>query len=374
METVRAIIANPEHEADLFWRTGFWAPDPLIYLEVEGEGRLLVNDLELSRAMESARVAAEPSTPYADRLRQTLSRPPLLADILHAYLEDRGLGTCELLMPGSTAARQVDRLRELGHSVRLADSPFWPERRHKTAQELASIEEALRHTERVMAMARKVIWGADINGDRLFWEGSPLTSERVRSLIQVELLTQGFAAGTPIVACGEQATMPHERGSGPLLAHQPIVVDIFPTSLTTRYSADMTRTVVRGRVRDELARMHQAVADAVRTVLDHLRPGADGKDLHQMVVDLFDRRGFATGTVDGRPQGFIHGTGHGVGLDIHEPPRISKDSQVLEEGDVVTVEPGLYYPGVGGVRIEELVVVTSDGCRDLCTLDWNLTP
>ncbi len=254
----------------------------------------------------------------------------------------------------------------------MPHGPFWPERRHKTAWEIAQIAEAMRVTEAVLDKARRMIRGADVDGDLLVVDGEVLTSERVRAFIQVELLAPGFAGAPPIVACGDQATLPHEVGHGPLRTGQTIILDVFPTSQTTRYAADTTRTVVHGTPPPEVVRMHRAVADAVTTVLTHLRAGVDGRALHEMVLSLFERRGFVTETVNGRPQGFIHGTGHGLGLDVHETPRISKDSQILEEGDVVTVEPGLYYPGIGGVRIEDVVVVTATGCRNLCSLDWEL--
>lgn len=372
MDPIRAMIANPERDADLYWRTGFRAPDPLIYIETGDTKTLVVSDLELGRAKETARVGAVAMAPYRERLRETMPGIPILADILHAYLEDHHATAAPLLMPGSTAARQVDRLRELGHAVTLAETPFWPERRHKTEWEIMQMAEAMRQTERVLDMARRMIRGADVRDGILYVEGEMLTSERVRGFIQVELLKAGYGGDPPIVSCGDQATLPHEIGHGPLRAGETVILDVFPISQTTHYGADTTRTVVHGTPSPQVVKMHRAVADAVTAVLANMKAGVDGKDLHQRVLDIFESRGFTTETVDGRPQGFIHGTGHGLGLDIHEVPRISKESQILEPGDVVTVEPGLYYPGIGGVRIEDVAVVTEHGCRNLCSLDWNL--
>ncbi|MBN1425120.1 aminopeptidase P family protein [Candidatus Fermentibacteria bacterium] len=373
MSEVRAMIANPEKDADLYWRTGFLAPDPLVYLEVGDTKTLIVSDLELGRAKETARVdQVVAMAPYREKLKESLQGIPTLADILHAYLQDTASGALPLCMPGATAARHVDRLRELGHMVTLGDSPFWPQRRHKTAWEIQQMAEAMRQTERVLDMARHMIRGASVRGGVLYSDGDILTSERVRSFIQVELLKAGYAGAPPIVSCGDHATLPHELGHGPMRTGETIILDVFPLSQATRYGADTTRTVVHGTPSTQVVKMHRTVADAVIAVLSNIKAGVDGKDLHQRVLDIFDDRGFVTETVDGKPQGFIHGTGHGLGLDIHEAPRISKDSLILEEGDVVTVEPGLYYPGVGGVRIEDVVVVTSTGCRDLCSLDWEL--
>ena len=369
---IRAMIANPEKEADLYWRTGFRAPDPLIYVEVGDARTLVVSDLELGRAKETARVDAVAMAPIRERLKETMTEPPTLADILHVFLGDQGVGSAPLTMPGSTAARQVDRLRDLGHAVTLGTSPFWPERRHKTEWEIQQIARAMRETERVLDLARTLIRNAESRNGVLHADGEVLTSERVRSFIQVELLKAGYAGDPPIVSCGDQATLPHEIGHGPLRSGETIILDVFPLSQETHYGADTTRTVVHGTPSAQVVRMHRAVADAVIEVLAHMKAGVDGKDLNQRVLDIFEECGFKTETVDGRPQGFFHGTGHGLGLDIHEPPRISKESQVLEPGDVVTVEPGLYYPGVGGVRIEDVAVVTATGCRNLCSLNWDL--
>jgi len=369
---IRAMIANPEREADLYWRTGFRAPDPLIYVEIGDAKTLVVSDLELGRAKETARMDAVAMTPYRERLKEAMATPPTLADILHVYLEEHGAGSSSVVMPGSTAARHVDRLRDLGHTVTLGPSPFWPERRHKTEWEIQQIARAMRETERVLDLARRLIRGAKARDGVLHVDGEILTSERVRDFIQVELLKAGYAGDPPIVSCGDQATLPHEIGHGPLRSGETIILDVFPLSQETHYGADTTRTVVHGIPSAQVVNMHRAVADAVMAVLGHMKAGVDGKDLNQRVVDIFEERGFKTETVDGKPQGFIHGTGHGLGLDIHEQPRISKESQILELGDVVTVEPGLYYPGIGGVRIEDVAVVTAHGCRDLCSLNWDL--
>ncbi|MCU0610698.1 MAG: Xaa-Pro peptidase family protein [Candidatus Eisenbacteria bacterium] len=373
MTDIRAMIANPEKDADIYWRTGFLAPDPLIYVETGNSGTLIVSDLELGRARETARVdSVVAMAPYREKLRESLIGVPTLADILHAYLQDAGAAEAPLTMPGATPARLVDRLRALGHPVALGDSPFWAERRHKTAWEIEQMAEAMRQTERVLDMARSMIRGASVRDGVLYTDGEMLTSERVRGFIQIELLKAGYAGAPPIVSCGDQATLPHEHGHGPLRTGETIILDVFPLSQQTRYGADTTRTVVHGVPSAEVVKMHRAVADAVTAVLTHMKAGVDGRDLHQRVLDIFESRGFRTETVDGKPQGFIHGTGHGLGLDIHETPRISKESQILEEGDVVTVEPGLYYPGIGGVRIEDVAVVTAGGYRNLCSLNWDL--
>jgi Xaa-Pro aminopeptidase len=168
-----------------------------------------------------------------------------------------------------------------------------------------------------------------------------------------------------IVAGGEHACDPHNEGSGPLPAGRSIIFDVFPRSAVSRYFADMSRTVVRGDVSPELKRLYDTVKDAQEEAIGKIKDGADGMRIHHGICARFEKAGYKTGVVEGRMQGYFHGTGHGVGLDIHEAPRISRTGSVLQEGHVVTVEPGLYYPGLGAVRIEDMVLVTKDGCRNL---------
>ena len=164
---------------------------------------------------------------------------------------------------------------------------------------------------------------------------------------------------------GEQACDPHNEGSGPLPAGRGIIFDVFPRSATSRYFADMSRTVVRGAPTSDLKRLYQTVKDAQEEAIEKVKDGAEGMKIHQGICARFEKAGYMTGVVNGRMQGYFHGTGHGVGLDIHEAPRISRTGSLLQEGHVVTVEPGLYYPGLGAVRIEDMVLVTKDGCRNL---------
>jgi len=168
-----------------------------------------------------------------------------------------------------------------------------------------------------------------------------------------------------IIAGGIQACDPHNEGAGPLRANEPIVMDVFPRNTTTRYFADMSRTVVKGRPTLEMKRLFDTVLAAQEEAIASVRDAADGQTIHSEVVRRFEQAGYKTGLLNGRMQGFFHGTGHGVGIDIHEMPRISKSGSRLQTGHVVTVEPGLYYPGIGAARIEDMVLVTDDGCRNL---------
>jgi Xaa-Pro aminopeptidase len=270
-----------------------------------------------------------------------------------------------VLVPANFPFLHAARLQQLGYELQSKREPFYESRVVKTPEEIRHIEAAQRATEAAVAVAHEALRRAEIRGDQFWLSGEILTSERIKKLINVALMERDCIAQHTIVAGGEQACDPHNEGSGPLPAHRSIIFDVFPRSATSRYFADMSRTVIRGRVSPELTRLYETVKDAQDEAITQVRDGADGAKIHQGICDRFERAGYRTGLVNGRMQGYFHGTGHGVGLDIHEAPRISRNGSILREGQVVTVEPGLYYPGLGAVRIEDMVLVTKDGCRNL---------
>ncbi len=213
---------------------------------------------------------------------------------------------------------------------------------------------------------------AEIKDGLLVLEGETLTSESVRRHLDLALLEKDCIAQHTIVSCGVDACDPHNEGSGPLRAHESIIFDIFPRSNKTRYHADMTRTVLKGKAPDALKRLYETVLEGQLLGVSQVKKGVNGREvngreIHQNIIDCFEKKGYKTGMIDGRMQGFFHGTGHGIGLDIHEPPRISKADHILQTGEIVTVEPGLYYPKIGAVRIEDMVLVQDTGCRNLTT-------
>ena len=190
-------------------------------------------------------------------------------------------------------------------------------------------------------------------------------AEELRAAVNTRIMAEGCVPAHTICAPGDQAVDPHEEGHGPIRAHSPVVMDIFPRSERSGYFGDLTRTVVRGRAPERLREVYALVHEGVRLGHRRVRPGADGMAIHREIQELFESRGYATGVRDGRIQGFFHGTGHGLGLEIHEAPSIGKRPSTLRAGHVVTVEPGLYYLGLGGVRIEDVALVTATGSRNL---------
>ncbi len=363
-EIATLFIAASEGDSNLYYATRFVAPDPFIYMEVKGERLLVMSDLEMDRAKTQASVDRVLS--YSELEKQAKAqgvKDPSTIDIVNVVLREAKIR--QLLVPANFPFIHATRLQELGYSMKPKRDPFYEQRVIKTAEEVRHIEASQRATEEAVAAAHATLKQAEIRGQELWLDEAPLTSERIKKLINVKLMERDCVAQHTIVAGGEQACDPHHEGSGPLPAHRSIIFDVFPRSADSRYFADMSRTVIRGTASPELKRLYQTVKDAQEEAITKIKDGADGMKIHQGICDRFEKAGYKTGLVDGRMQGYFHGTGHGVGLDIHEAPRISRTGSLLQEGHVVTVEPGLYYPGLGAVRIEDMVLVTKDGCRNL---------
>jgi Xaa-Pro aminopeptidase len=368
----RLIYADSEHDADLYYLSGFLAGDPFLYLETDGKKTLFLSDLEVDRGRTQGSVdEVSRLAEIAEKLKERAGKPPAdpverLGAQIRIIAEERGLSGFEV--PASFPLSLADVLRGLGLGVRWRRAPFVPERVLKTDDEVGKIRGAIAHTEAAMTAAIERIRAAEIRDGMLVENGEPLTSEMVRFTIDSLLLERNCHAYDAIVAGGEQSVDPHERGHGPLPANLPIILDIFPRDNATRYHGDMTRTVVRGKASAEARSMFEAVGAAKAKAEEMLRDGVDGYDVHLAVMSVFEDAGFRTGVEDGRMVGFFHGTGHGLGLAVHEFPRLSKVHETMRAGHVVTVEPGLYYPGIGGVRLEDDVLITKDGCENLCTL------
>lgn len=363
-EAATLFIAASEYDSNLYYATRFIAPDPFIYLEVKGERMMVMSDLEMDRAKTQATVDRVLSYSEIERkARRQGIKNPVTIDVVHTVLKE--LKVRRLLVPANFPFIHATRLQELGYSLKPKRDPFYEQRVMKSAEEVRHIESSQRATEEAVASAHDLLRRAAIRNGELWSDGAALTSERVKQLINVALMERNCVAQHTIVAGGEQACDPHDEGSGPLPAHRSIIFDVFPRSATSRYFADMSRTVIRGTVRPELRRLYGIVKDAQEEAIAKIKDGADGVKIHQAICSRFEKAGYKTGLANGRMHGYFHGTGHGVGLDIHEAPRISRTGSLLQEGHVVTVEPGLYYPGLGAVRIEDMVLVTKDGCRNL---------
>ncbi|MFN6302518.1 MAG: M24 family metallopeptidase, partial [Planctomycetota bacterium] len=247
----------------------------------------------------------------------------------------------------------------------------------KDAREIEMIRDAQRITEEVMELACSTIARASVDSKGiLVHDGAPLTSERMRTMIDVWLLQRDCSNPGAIVACGPVGADCHDHGHGPLYTAQPVIVDIFPRVKSNLYNGDCTRTVIHGTVSSELTRMHQAVVAAKHAATQAVRAGVTGEQVHQATIRAIESAGYHMGLPSAEaPDSYTsmtHGTGHGLGLEVHEPPLLAVGGPELVVGDVVTIEPGLYCKALGGIRVEDMVVVTEEGCENLNRLHEGL--
>ena len=368
------VIGAPEHDAHAHHLSGFLAPDDVICLRVDRRTYLAVSSLEYGRAEKAAptdELLSYEEMQISKLSRELKSGAKGYAAAIRNLLEKLGAAESPLSVPPTLAVAYADALRDRGLTLDPDGKLFDGLRRAKTPEEVAHVEGAQRAVEAACEHAVSILREAEVGGDGiLVWRGDTLTSETLRSEIDVELLRRNCFGDGTIAAGGSQAADPHERGTGPLRAGEAIILDIFPRDLSSRYFADMTRTFVKGEPGAELRRMYDAVLESQEAALAMIGPGVNGRDVHRKVADILHEAGYKTNVHDQEPgkplrEGFFHGTGHGVGLEIHEAPRVAPVDEELSPGDIVSVEPGLYYQAVGGVRIEDLVLVTEDGSRNL---------
>lgn len=383
MDDFTAIVfaGAPAHNDALYHRARFLCGDPTVWMNLPkaGGGRerlLILRDIEMDRARNQAR---------ADRVACPKDYAPV-----GGLSGDRETATAqaaaEALKRAGVARAIVDRtlpfiyaheIQRAGIAVECDTNLGVSDRRSKDAQELAALREAQAVTEGAIRLACETIAQAGARADGVLLRGGEvLTSERVRALVDVFLLERGYLNAEAIIAGGPQGADCHDRGAGPLRTGQPVIVDIFPRNRASRYWGDCTRTVVHGQVPAEIARMHAAVVEAKAAAIAAIRAGVTGEQVHAATASVMARHGFPMGLP---PQaapasycGMVHGTGHGVGLDVHEPPLLDKGGPALVVGDVLTVEPGLYCHALGGIRVEDMVAVTATGCENFNRLPEGL--
>ncbi|MCL7416955.1 MAG: Xaa-Pro peptidase family protein [Halalkalicoccus sp.] len=355
------LIDADSSDSDQRYLSGFDAHDPFFTL-FTGETHLLVSGLEYGRARKESH--ADAVSRYADYDYQYGSpeeRYRMLAD----FLADHGVSS--LSVPARFPLATADGLREREIAVEAeTDGVITGIRATKTDAEIDHIREAQRANEKAMARAETLLREATVEDGLLVHDDRELTSERLRREIEIALLREGCALDETIVSCGADAADPHDGGSGPLRAGETIVIDIFPKSKATNYHADMTRTFSVGEPSERAREWYDLTSEAKEAALAAVEPGATGEDVHDAACDVYEEAGLPTLRDDPATEtGFIHSTGHGIGLDVHELPRLAPGGAELKPGHVITVEPGLYDPQVGGIRIEDLVIVTDDGYENL---------
>jgi len=356
--SVHILIHSAENSANLRYLCGTELPEAALFIRTGSRGTLVVSEMEYSRMRRTVKRGI------------TVVHPEMIGSSWKSGPVDwikNITGQKKLTGSADFPLGLAGKLERAGFQIKIDEVPLCPQREIKTATEISAVKNSQRAAVAAMNAAIKQIASAEIGKDGILRCGKiVLTSEIVRATICHTLLDHDCIATETIVAGGPHSADPHERGTGPLRAGQPIVLDIFPRSTATGYWGDLTRTVCRGPAPAELKKMYAAVKAAHTAALKAVKAGAWADDVHAAAAGELDRRGFKTGAVNGVPQGFIHGTGHGVGLEIHEAPRVSSaNRQRLQAGMIITIEPGLYYPHIGGIRTEDTVGVTKDGYQML---------
>ncbi len=360
------IVAGTEHDANMLYAVRMCVPDPFIYLCIQGKCHMVLNELEIDRARERAKHCRVLSlVQWRKKLLQQGMKKAGTAQVIRLLLKSARVK--KIFVPHNFPLGLARELAKLKIKVKVKPGAFFPERECKTAEEIKKISAALMMAEVGLAEGIHALKNSKIGRKRrLIYHHVPLTSEKLRAIIDTAILQAGGCSKHTIVAGGKQGCNPHEEGHGVLRANEPIILDVFPRSQRTGYFGDITRTVVRGRASEPLRKLYDTVERGQELAFEHIRNKATGVEVHEKLQTFFLQEGYKTGRIKGRMQGFFHGTGHGLGLEIHEAPRLSATStDTLRIGQVVTVEPGLYYAELGGVRLEDVALVTGNGPRNL---------
>lgn len=358
---------------DLRYFCGFEVHDPFIAVQIGSKKIGVLNALEYGRALkESTLDQIIPLEELTEAAHAAGCAQPGPAD--HIATLARKYKVKEFDVPEDFPSNLLIKLSNLGITLKVIDGPVFAEREIKSEDEARAIRAGNRCAAAGFAAAEEMLRAATIKGRRLIHDGRVLTSERVRTTIQTACIHAGGFPADTIVAGGDQACDPHCRGSGPLRPHELIIIDIFPRMFGTGYWGDMTRTFLRGEASDEQRQLVSAVAKAQKAALQKIKAGVMAHAVHAECNRVFTEEGYVTELTPAGAVGFFHGTGHGLGLAVHEAPRLGAVKRRLRKGAVVTVEPGLYYPGLGGCRIEDVVQVTADKPRKLSrySYDWEL--
>ena len=361
-----ALLYSDTHSsADMLYFGRVEVHDPFIAFEARGKKISVQSALEFGRVRKTGDFdLVLPLEACRARAKARFKRPAGPAEIIATLAKEYGLR--RFRVADDFPAHLYVKLTKLGLKLELAGGLLFPEREIKSAWEAECIREGNRLCSVGYTVAEQILRAARIKGRTLVHRSKVLTSERLRFALETAIHEQGGNPQDTIVAGGDQACDPHERGSDPLRPHELIIIDIFPRVIATGYYGDMTRTYLKGRPREVQRRMVATVRESQQRALRAIRAGIDGRVVHKAVTDCFAEAGYETRHGKNGSVGFIHGTGHGLGLAVHDPGRISGAvAYPLKAGAVLTVEPGLYYPGLGGCRWEDVVWVTKTGSKML---------
>ena len=379
--TTYLLVDDALRSAELRHEIAEGVGDPMIFIEHDGRRILIGSILEESTFEKREDIVDEYWTFNDLGMEELVKNESFPKDSMVDELTVRALerlGVFAVTVPGNFRLATADYLRDKGVELTIDVDEWKMRRRRKTPWEIEGIERAQRAADTAMMTAARMLRDSEPTADgRLRFEGEIVTAELIRVAMEAELLDAGAFSEEILVQCGDAALSGHELGSGPIMVDQSVVIDVFPRDRRTTCWSDMTRTYVAGTPSDELRNLHAHVRKALDIAFDALRPGSN--NAHQAVADYFNDQGFPTASHHQGPdplrEGFFHSLGHGVGLQTHEPPALGRRPDELVDGDVVAVEPGLYFPGIGGVRLEDTVMVTADGIEHFSDpLPYDLEP
>jgi len=345
------------------YASGFEAHDDFIFLRHRGDSVLVVAPLERGRA-ETESTADEILSTAEYVSGDVRGDTDAEIEVIRRCLDDREVD--RVGVPRDFPVYIAEQLGAEGVHVESVPDVIVEARKRKGEDEIADLAAAQSVTEQAMDRVEELLRQSEVRDVKLYHDGEVLTAERLQNELRVFFLEAGCQLDEAIVACGPPGADPHYIGSGPLHADEPILFDIYPEH-ESGYWGDMSRTFVKGEPGDELRAMYETTLDAFDAALHVLSGGAGvtGSAVHDAVCDVFEAADYPTireGDID---EGFLHSTGHAIGLDLHEAPRLVSGAQELNAGYVLTVEPGLYDSDIGGVRVEDMIVVTKDGYRNL---------
>ncbi|MET0972725.1 MAG: Xaa-Pro peptidase family protein [Thermoleophilaceae bacterium] len=371
------IFADTIRSPELRHEVPVAVPDPFLYFERNGSKVAMLSSFEVDRLREVG-VEAHPYEAFGWDDLVASGMPREEVDLELAVRAAKEWGVSSAAVPGTFPLELADRLRATGTELTVDRDLFLQRRRVKTDAELAGIRRAQKGADEAMGAARDLLRRAEPKNGSVVLDGEPLTSERLKFEILRVFGEHGLAADEFIVSHGPQSAVGHDMGSGAIVSDESIVIDIWPRDRESMCYADMTRTFVVGTPSDELKEYHRLVYDALQRSLESVRAGVEGRSVFTEVCELFQDAGYPT-QLSKQPgqvldSGFYHGLGHGVGLEVHEQPWLGRAPGSMVAGDVVTLEPGLYRHGYGGCRLEDLALVTEDGCENLTNFPYDLQP
>jgi len=357
------VIYASSRDADMRYLTHFTTSDPFVFFKKPGDpGVIIVSPMEIGRAAREASAAVMTRTQAGlpDILKTEKDPYRATAKMIAGQVGEK------ILVPPNFPIALANALSE--QCTVLVDSgTVQSMRAKKSKNEILLMKNVQKVTEKAMGCAISLIKSASVKKGILHIDKKPLTAEQVKFSMHCLLLQHGCGAVDTIVSCGEDTAIPHIPGSGPLKSDEPIIIDLFPVEEISGYYADMTRTIVRGEPSTDILEMYDTLREAKQLGISRVKTGASGADIHLAVVDFFKDHGYESNT-----RGFVHNLGHGVGLQVHELPTVGPAGKTLASGNVITIEPGLYYPGIGGVRLEDIGVVTARGFENFTVFPEDL--